>query len=98
MLRISRTAEADSLVTFKVEGALVGEWTPLLEAECLPYLQERKRIELDFADVSFVDRDGVTVVRNLVARGVQVVGANALVQALLGENDAPRTGQGTERT
>jgi hypothetical protein len=89
VLRISSAAEAGSLVTLKVEGTLVGDWVPLLEAECLCQLDARKLVELDFAGVGFIDRDGVAMVRSLVARGVQVVGESALVKALLGQGDAP---------
>ena len=89
MLRISSVTETGSLVTLKVEGALVGAWVPLLEAESLCHLDARKLVELDFAGVSFVDRDGVAMVRGLVARGVQVLGASALVKVLLGRSGAP---------
>jgi ABC-type transporter Mla MlaB component len=88
VLRISSAAEAGSLVTLKVEGALVGDWVPLLEAECLRHLDARTLVELDFAGVSFVDRDGVAMVRSLITRGVQVAGASTLVNALLGPSSA----------
>lgn len=84
MLRISGTITSDSLMRLTVEGALVAEWVPLLEAECLRHLDARKPVELDFAGVSFVDRGGAAMVRRLVARGAQVTGASGLVNALLG--------------
>jgi anti-anti-sigma regulatory factor len=86
VLRISCVTETGSLVTLKVEGALVGAWVPLLEAESLCHLDARKLVELDFAGVSFVDREGVAMMRNLIASGVQVLGASALVNALLGRS------------
>ena len=86
MLRISSAAEAGSRVTLKVEGALVGDWVPLLEAECLCHLDARKLVELDLAGVGFVDREGAAMVRSLVARGVNLIGASALVNALLGRS------------
>jgi hypothetical protein len=89
MLRISQAAAAGCLVALKVEGAIVGDWVPLLETECLRHLQADKRVELDFAGVGFVDRDGVAMVRSLVAGGIHVVGASAMVNALLGWSGAP---------
>jgi anti-anti-sigma regulatory factor len=89
VLRISSATEAGSLVTLKAEGSISGNWVPLLEAECLCHLEARKSVELDLAGVSFVDRDGVAMMRALVARGVQVVGASALVTALLEGSAAP---------
>jgi len=89
VLRISCAAEAGSRVTLKAEGTLVGDWVPLLETECLGHLKARKSVELDFAGVSYVDREGVAMVRGLFARGVRVVGASALVEALLARSGAP---------
>jgi len=70
-------------VSLKVEGALVAEWVPVLESECTGHLDARKRVELDFGDVSFVDREGVVMVRRLVTSGVTILRATALVQDLL---------------
>jgi ABC-type transporter Mla MlaB component len=67
----------------------VGKWVPLLEAECLCHLEARKAVKLDFAGVSFVDRGGVAMMRALVARGVQVVGASVLVTTLLERSAVP---------
>jgi hypothetical protein len=88
VLRISSRLKGDSVVTLKVEGALVADWVPLLERECLGHLESRKLVELDFAGVSFVDRSGAAMVRGLVGRGAQVTSASALVNALLGRIDA----------
>lgn len=89
MLRISGPVEADSLVTLKVEGILAGDWVTLLEAECARHLDAQKSVELDFAGVRFVDRDGVAMTRALFTRGVRVVGATGLVNALLGRSGGP---------
>jgi hypothetical protein len=87
MLRISSATEAGSLIRLKAEGTIVGDWVPLLEAECLRHMTARRLVELDVADVSFVDREGVVMVQGLLGRGVQVVGASALVEALLRQTE-----------
>ena len=86
MLRISSAAEAGSRVTLKAEGTLVGDWVPLLEAECVRHLDARSSVELDLAGVSFADRNGAAMVRALIARGVNLIGASPLVNALLGRS------------
>jgi hypothetical protein len=86
VLRISSAAESGSRVTLTAEGTLVGDWVPLLEAECVRHLDARRVVELDLTSVSFVDRDGAATVRSLIARGVEVIGASALVNALLGRS------------
>jgi anti-anti-sigma regulatory factor len=83
LLRISSANEARSPVVLTVEGDLVGDWVPLLQTECLRRLDARKPVELNFAGVGFIDRVGVAMVHGLFARGVRVVGASALVKALL---------------
>jgi len=87
VIRISRTGETTSAVTLKVEGTLVAEAVPVLEDACADHLSELKRVDLDFADVSFVDRDAVTAVRELIARGVTILHPTPLVRDLLGRCD-----------
>ena len=83
VLRISSGSQAGSLVRLKAEGTIVGDWVRLLEAECLHHMAARKLVELDLSGVSFVNREGVVMLRGLVGSGAQVVGVNALVKALL---------------
>jgi ABC-type transporter Mla MlaB component len=83
VLRIASAAATDSLVTLKAEGALVGDWVLLLEGECLRHLAASRQVQLDLADVSVVDRDGLAMLEGLVTEGVGVVRASTLVYALL---------------
>ena len=89
VLRISTAAEGGAQVTLTVEGDLVGAWVPLLEAECLHHLAARRSVEVDFAGVGFIDREGVAMLHGLCAKGVQILGASALVNTLLGRRDVP---------
>ncbi|HZE73874.1 MAG TPA: hypothetical protein VE091_01120 [Gemmatimonadales bacterium] len=83
MIRISRTRETTQVVTLKVEGALVADWVPVLEGACVGHLNQLKRVELDFEDVRFLDRDAVTVVRKLAASGVTILRPTPLIRHLL---------------
>jgi hypothetical protein len=83
VVRISRTSETRDAVTLKVEGVLVAAWVPVLEGACVGHLEERKRVELDFEDVRFIDREAAAAVRQLIARGVAIRRATPLVRALL---------------
>jgi hypothetical protein len=89
VLRISPTRETRSVVTLKVEGALEANWLPVLESACLDHLSQEQLVELDFEHVSFIDREAVPVVRELVARGVVILHPRLLVRHLLGEGEAP---------
>jgi len=84
VMRISRTRGTTHVVTLKVEGVLGADLVPVLEGACVGHLDQRKRVELDFADVSFLDRGAVTAVRELIAKGVTILRPTPLVRDLLG--------------
>jgi len=84
VLRISSEDEMGLVVRLKAEGTIKGDWVPLLEAECLCHLGSGRMVELDVTGIGFVDREGAAMVRSLVDKGVRLVGASALVEAILG--------------
>jgi ABC-type transporter Mla MlaB component len=86
VVRISRTRETTHAVTLKVEGALVADWVPVLADACVSHLDQRKTVELDFGDVSFIDRQAVGAVRQLIAKGVTILHPTPLVRDLLDEH------------
>lgn len=85
MLRITNLGESCSRVTLKLEGALASDWVSVLEAECLACLQERRKVVLDFSNVTFIDENGVKVLRRLAAKNVEVIDHIGLVNDLLKE-------------
>ena len=87
MIRISRTGATTTAIRLKVEGRLLADSVPVLEDACAGHLSELRRVDVDFADVSFVDRDAVTAVRELIARGVTILHPTPLVRDLLGRPD-----------
>lgn len=87
MIRISRTRETTHAVTLRVEGALVAEWLSVLEGACANPLAERKTVELDFEDVSFLDREAAATVWELIAKGVTILRPTPLVRHLLRRGD-----------
>ncbi len=83
MLRITKVAEDSSTVTMKLEGKLASDWVPLLEGECLTCLKGKRKILLDFSEVTFVDGRGVELLRKLVGEGIKVVDCDELIKELL---------------
>jgi ABC-type transporter Mla MlaB component len=73
MLRISVERFANHHETLRLEGHLVGPWLGQLQLSCEQVLGESKRITLDLTAVSFVDRDGVALLRELKMRGVALI-------------------------
>jgi anti-anti-sigma regulatory factor len=82
VLRITKVAEDSSTVTMKLEGKLASDWVPLLEGECLTCLEKRK-VLLDFSEVTFVDGPGVELLSKFAGKGIKVVDCCELIKELL---------------
>lgn len=88
MLRLTRTQERPLQVTLKAEGRMVAEWVDLLEAECRELATGERRVLLDLADVSYVDRRGIEMLRKLTDGRISIVNCSPLLEELLAEDTA----------
>ena len=84
MLRITATTRGPR-AWIALEGRLAGPWVDELRA-C--WLQERARLEpasiqIDLADVVFVDAAGKQLLRSIHEQGAQFSAANLLMRAIL---------------
>lgn len=83
MLRIEKMGEDDGTVILKLEGRIVGQWVAALEEECQRVLRGPKRLILDLAEVTFIDRDGVAMLGKMRDERVQFVNCCPFLQELL---------------
>ncbi len=65
MLKIEVAERQREWVTVHLEGSLVGAWVDEVRRACEPCLGNGADLTLDFTRVSFVDRDGVALCREL---------------------------------
>jgi anti-anti-sigma regulatory factor len=86
MLRLTRTTRLPHEVVLVLEGQIVAEWVGLLEAECLELLGTDRKLFLDLADVSYLDRRAVRLLRELAARSVTLINCPPLVDELVRED------------
>jgi anti-anti-sigma regulatory factor len=86
MLRLTRTTQLPHEVVLKAEGQIVAEWVELLEEECLQLVGPERRVLLDLADVSYLDRRAVRLIRELVTGAVAIINCPPLVEELLRED------------
>ena len=86
MLRLTRTTRFPHEVILLLEGQIVAEWVELLEAECLTLLQTDQQVLLDLSRVSYLDRRGARLLRDLAARSVQLINCPPLVADLVTED------------
>lgn len=85
MLRITKVENNGAPVTLKLEGKVSDQWVALLEGECRMLLRHRKDVRLDFADVSYMDAQGVEVMKSLPRHQVRIINAPTFIQELLRE-------------
>lgn len=83
MLRITRFDQEDSETSLKLEGKLVGPWVEELRRV---YQAEGSRpgsLRLDLSAVTFVDEEGLGLLREVLQYGAQLTSCSGLVAELL---------------
>ncbi len=84
MLRITDHADAGTgKVVLTLEGGIAAEWVAALEHVCRDWLTRGQSVVLDMADVTFIDRKGVHLLRSLANLGVTISACPALIRDLL---------------
>jgi ABC-type transporter Mla MlaB component len=83
MLRITPTDCGNRNITLRLEGRIVGPWVPELWKACEKIMGEGLRLELDLAEVSFLEPAGVALVSRLRSRGVLLTQCSTFVEAQL---------------
>jgi ABC-type transporter Mla MlaB component len=79
MLRISVEGFSKRDETLRLEGHLVGPWVEQLQLSCEQVIGGSKRLTLDLTAVSFADRDGVALLRELKARDVAITNCSPFI-------------------
>jgi hypothetical protein len=78
MLRISLIEAGDDSKILRLEGRVVGPWVGEVRRLCAPLLGSTP-LTLDMGDVSFIDADGLTLLRELEARRVNLTNCSPFV-------------------
>jgi anti-anti-sigma regulatory factor len=69
----------------RFEGQIVGPWVEEMRRACERHLQPGTSLILDFAEVSFLDRNGIETLRNLRRDSLQIINCSPFVRAQLKE-------------
>jgi hypothetical protein len=85
MLKISGLKSGDHARTLRLEGQVIEPWVEELRGVCERLLTEGQPLTLDLASVSFLDRDGITLLRRLAARHVALINRSPFVAEQLRE-------------
>ena len=83
MLRITPTDSGNHHVILRLEGRVAGPWVIELWKACEKVLGEGQALELNLADVSFLDPAGVTLLTKVRTRGVQLADCSPFLKEQL---------------
>ncbi|HSB42499.1 MAG TPA: STAS domain-containing protein [Methylomirabilota bacterium] len=83
MLKIDAAGPSDGRITIRLEGRMLGPWVEELRRTCEAHLGEGRALTLDFSGVSFVDREGVALLRTLRQRQARLANCSAFLKELL---------------
>lgn len=72
--------------TLRLEGHVGGPWVGELRRACDRVLSDGRRLALDLSDVSFVDHNGIGLLRNLKRTKVELRNCSPFVSLRLEEN------------
>ena len=83
MLKISEGKRTQQTTMLRLEGRLVGPWVAELEQICEPLLSGVRRLELELAEVAFVDEPGIALLTRLKVQGAMLLNASPFVEEQL---------------
>lgn len=65
MLRLERIENPDGSILIRVHGRIGGAWVDELRECCERALETSRPLQLDLQNVTFIDRDGMALLRSL---------------------------------
>jgi anti-anti-sigma regulatory factor len=83
VLRITSSSESGRPTTLRIEGSLTGDWVDELSRAVSATVGTASGIVLDMAGVTFVDQDGVALLRRLKDRGIELINGSDFVRTLV---------------
>jgi ABC-type transporter Mla MlaB component len=79
VLKITITEGAAERIALQLDGQVSGRWLDLLQTTCEAQLKKSAQVSLDLRTVSFADRDGIALLRNLQNRHVEILNAEPFI-------------------
>jgi anti-anti-sigma regulatory factor len=83
MVRISESGSLDGIRAVKVEGRVVGPCVTEVQRYCQRILSQGMTLTIDMGGVSFVDREGLGLFRELIGQHVRLVNCSPFLNELL---------------
>jgi ABC-type transporter Mla MlaB component len=79
MLKITRAVLSKQETTLQLDGRVSGLWIGLLRESAESVLHEGRKLTVDLKNISFIDCEGIALLKSLINRGVDPVNAPLFV-------------------
>ena len=79
MLKITSTVLSPHEIALRLDGRVAGQWVALLRDSAESALAEGVKLTIDLQNISYIDCEGIAVLRGLIDRGVDPINAPLFV-------------------
>jgi hypothetical protein len=79
LLKISIADQTEKVTTLRLEGRVIGPWVKELRTVCDQEISEGRSVSLDVAEVTFMDREAVALLRRLNGNVVTLLNCSPLL-------------------
>ncbi len=86
MLRITEERTRENKLVLQLEGQLIGPWVSELNRLCEKSAPQGRGFSIDLALLSFADRDGISLLKDLRNRGAAVINGSPFLREQLHED------------
>ena len=79
MLKITTAVLSKHEITLRLDGRVTGQWVALLRDSAESAFTEGMKLTIDLKNVSFIDCEGIALLKRLIERGANPVNAPLFV-------------------
>ena len=79
MLKITRVVLSRQETTLRLDGRVAGQWVGLLSDSAESALIDGLKLTIDLKNISFIDCEGIALLKRLIERGANPVNAPLFV-------------------
>jgi ABC-type transporter Mla MlaB component len=79
MLKITSTVQSQQETELRLDGRVSGQWVTLLRESAESVLADGLKLTIDLQNISYIDCEGIALLKNLIERGVDPVNAPLFV-------------------
>ena len=71
MLKITEVVVSEKEITLQLDGRVSGQWVELLRETAESVLDKGVRLTVNLNNISFIDCEGIALIRSLIERGAR---------------------------